>query len=69
MHQEKCFVETTKVWLAQQNFSFKYGSLEILFELIKEILLIFFFFFQFQQKKISSTAKKVEFRIKLTKLL
>ena len=41
-HPEKCFVESTKIWLAQQNFLIKYGSMEILFELTKEILLIFF---------------------------
>ena len=42
LHPEKSFVESTKIWLAQQNFSFKYGSMEILFELIKKILLIVF---------------------------
>ena len=41
MHQEKSFVELTKIWLAQQKFSFKNGTMEILFELIKKILLIF----------------------------
>ena len=33
LHPEKCFVEETKIWLAQQSFSFKYGPMEILFEL------------------------------------
>ena len=42
IHTEKCFVETTKIWLAQRSFLFKYGSMEILFELTKKILLIFF---------------------------
>ena len=41
-HPEKCFVESTKIWLAQQKFSFNYGLMEILFELSKKILLIFF---------------------------
>ena len=41
-HPEKCLVETTKIWLTQQKFSFKYESIEILFELTKEILLFFF---------------------------
>ena len=45
LHPEKCFVESTKIWLTQQNFSFKYGSIEILFELIERILLISFFQF------------------------
>ena len=40
-HPEKCFVESTKIWFAEQNFSFKYGSIEILFELTKEILIYF----------------------------
>ena len=35
-HPEKCFVETTKIWLAQQCFSFKYGPMEILLELTKK---------------------------------
>ena len=42
MHPEKCLVESTKIWLAQQNFSFKCGPMEILFELTKITLLIFF---------------------------
>ena len=42
LHPEKCFVEETKIWLAQQSFSFKYGPMEILFELTKKILLTFF---------------------------
>ena len=41
-HPEKCFVESTKIWLAQPSFSFKYGPMEILFESTKKILLIFF---------------------------
>ena len=41
-HPEKSFAESTKTWLAQQNFSFKYGSMEFLFELTKRIFLIFF---------------------------
>ena len=43
LYPKKSFVESTKIWLAQQNFSLKYGSMEILFELTKKILLIFFF--------------------------
>ena len=42
LHSEKRFVESTKIWLAQQNFSFKYGPMESLFELSKKVLLIFF---------------------------
>ena len=42
IHPEKCFVESTKIWLAQQSFSFKYEPMKILFELTKKILLIFF---------------------------
>ena len=63
MHPEKCFVESTKIWFAQQSFSFKYGPMEILFELTKKILLIFFF--QFLQKKIVSSAKKWICKLKL----
>ena len=43
LHPEKCFVESTKIWLVQQSFLFKYGSMEILFKLTTKILLIFFF--------------------------
>ena len=57
-HPEKCFIESTKIWLAQQIFSFKYESMEILFEITKEILLIFFFFLQFQQKTFCIDSKK-----------
>ena len=28
-HPEKCFITSTKIWLAQQKFSFKYGSMEM----------------------------------------
>ena len=63
MHPEKCFVESTKIWFAQQSFSFKYGPMEILFELTKKILLIFFF--QFQQKNFASSAKKWNCNLKL----
>ena len=35
LHPEKSFVESTKIWLAQQNFSFKCESMEILFKLTK----------------------------------
>ena len=55
MHPEKCFVESIKVYLAQQSFSFKYGSIETLFELTTEILMIFL---QFQQKNFASSAQK-----------
>ena len=36
IHPEKCFVESTEIWLAPQKFLFKYGSTEILFELTKK---------------------------------
>ena len=42
LHLEKYFVESTKFWFVQQSISFKYGSMEILFELTTKILLIFF---------------------------
>ena len=35
VHPEKCFVEATKIWLDLQNFSFKYGSMEIFFDSTK----------------------------------
>ena len=38
LHPEKRFVASTKIWLTQQNFSFKYGSVEILFKLTKKYL-------------------------------
>ena len=41
-HPEKCFLESSKIWLVQQNISFKYGSMEFLFELTKRILFNFF---------------------------
>ena len=64
MHPEKCFVESTKIWLAQQNFSFKCGPMEILFELSKEILLILFAI-----KKKCIVSKKMDLQIEITKLL
>ena len=67
IHPEKCFVESTKIWLAEQSFSFKYESIEILFELTTEILLIFFFFNS--NKKFSIVSKRMEMQIKITKLL
>ena len=51
VHPEKCFVESTKIWLPQHNFSFKYGSVKILFELTKKKLLIFFAIKKNRQKK------------------
>ena len=62
---EKCFVESTKIWLAQKKFSFKYGIMEILFELTKYMLFIFFFnsnkiVLHCQQKK-----KKWNYKLKL----
>ena len=42
MQPEKCFFESSKIWLAQQKFLFKYASMEILFEVTKKILLISF---------------------------
>ena len=63
VHPEKYFVESTKIWLNQQSFSFKYGSMEILFELTKRIYC--WFSLQFQQKKISSPTKKWNCRLKL----
>ena len=67
-HPEKCFVESTKFWSAQQNFSFKYGSMKILFELAIKILLIFFFNLK-KKKHFASTTKNMELQIKVTKLL
>ena len=61
-HPEKCFVESTKIWLAQQNFLFKYGSIEILFELTTKILLISF---AIPTKKICIVSKKMDLQIKL----
>ena len=65
-HPEKCFVELTKIWLAQQKFSLKYGSMEILFELAKKILLILF---AIPTKKFCIVSKKMDLQIKITKLL
>ena len=58
LQTEKCFVESTKIWLTQHNFSFKYGSMEILLELTKKILLIFFF--AIPTKKFCIVSKKIE---------
>ena len=55
MHPEKCFVESKKIWLVQQCFSFKYGPMKILFEFTKKILLIFF---AFPRKKSCYDSKK-----------
>ena len=52
MHREKSLIKST-----QQNFSFKYGSMEILFELTKKNI----FFFNYN--------KTLIFQIKITKLL
>ena len=59
LYLEKCFVESKKIWLAQESFSFKYGPIEILFELTTKILLIFF----------AIPTKNMELQIKITKLL
>ena len=64
LHPEKYFVESTKIWLAQQCFSFKYGSMEILFELTTKILLLFF---TIPTKKFCIFCKKMELQIKITK--
>ena len=61
-HPEKYFVESTKIWLAQQSFSFKYGSMEILFELTP-------IFLQFKQNYFVSTAKNMELQVNVTQLL
>ena len=67
VHPEKCFVESTKIWLAQQSFLFKHGPMEILFELAKKILLTFF---EIPTKKFCiDRKKKIELLIKITKLL
>ena len=42
IHREKSFVESTQICLVQQNFSFKYGSMEILLQLAKKTLFTFF---------------------------
>ena len=63
---EKSLVESTKIWLAQQNFSFKYGSVEILFKLTKTTLLIIF---AVPTKFVYIVSKKMELQIKITKLL
>ena len=57
MHPEKSFVEPKQIWLAQQNFSVIHGSMKILFELTKKILLIYFFF-AIPTKKICIGSKK-----------
>ena len=57
LHSEKYFVESTKIWLVQLYFSFRYGSMEILFELTKNIV---DFFLQFQQKNFPSISKSME---------
>ena len=62
-HPEKYFVESTKIWLAQQSFSFKYGSMEILFELTTQILLNFFEIPT--KKKFASSAKQWICKLKL----
>ena len=66
LHPEKCFVESTKIWLAKQNFSFKYGPMVILFELTKKLLLTFF---AIATKEFCIVCKKMELQIKITKLL
>ena len=63
LHPEKCFGESTKIWLAQQNFLFKYGSIEVLFEITKNI--DFIFIFQFPEQKFASLGKKWNYKIKL----
>ena len=60
-HLEKCFVESIKIWLAQQDFSFKFESMEILFKLTKKTML----FFAIPTKKIASSAKKWNCKLKL----
>ena len=65
LHSEKCFVESTKIWLAQHNFSFEYGSVEILFKLTKNIVFIYIT----PTKKYCIVSKKVEFQFKIIKLL
>ena len=57
IHADKCFVESTKIWLTQQSFSIKYESMEILFELTPKNI-VDFFFFQFYQKHFESLTKK-----------
>ena len=66
MTPKKCFVESTKIWLAQQCCSFKYGSMEILFELTKKMFLDVF---AIPRKKICIVGKKMELKIQITKLL
>ena len=39
LHPEKCFVESTKIWLAQQSFSFKYGPMENFVDSTKFLLI------------------------------
>ena len=60
------FVESTKIWLVQKFFLFKYGSMEILFELTNQILLIFF---AIPTKFFCIVKKKMELQIKITELL
>ena len=63
IHPEKCFVESTKIWLAQKNFSFKYESMKILFELIKKNI-VDFFFFSIPTKKFCIVSKQKKERKK-----
>ena len=63
LHSEKCFVESTKIWLAQHNFSFEYGSVEILFKLTKNIVFIYIT----PTKKFSIVRKKRSCKLKLQK--
>ena len=37
-HSEENFIESTKIWLAQEICPFKYESIEILIDLIKQTL-------------------------------
>ena len=61
IHPENFFVKSTKIWFAQQNFSFNYGSMKILFELIIIISI--------PTKIFYIVSKKIEMQIKITKLL
>ena len=59
-HPEKCFSESTKIWLAQRNFLFKYWPMEILFELTKK-----YFFSILINQKIHRLKKKSNCKLKL----
>ena len=57
VHKEKRFVQSTKICLVQQNFSFKHGSEETLYELSKKYT-VDMFFFKIPARKFCIVSKK-----------